>query len=206
MKRSKKVKIQTCCTQIARLFMLCAVVFVSSSYVWAQKTNCPPGFDAPYCDKTPPALDRPLEKPPVLSNDLFGKAPEPPTLTQYEAALPISGYIPVAGTPTFGALAKDPWLAGVEGVGVANNRLTEEDAMLDALAVCAQNGGKECFVEEVYSNRCLGLALNEQNRLFWAQGRNADNASLNVLDLCSQKSNVRCELIYNGCSYAVPVL
>lgn len=175
----------------------------------AQKTNCPPGFDAPYCNKVqaPPAdgLDRSLEPPPLLSTNLSEKPIVQPTLMEYEAAYNTNNFEEaVSGDPTWGALAKDPWLPGVQGVGVANNRLTPEQASYDAMAVCVQNGGKECFVEEVYSNRCIGLALNSEDKLFWELGRNADNASQNVLDACDQKSKVPCELIYNRCSYAVP--
>lgn len=173
----------------------------------AQTTNCPPGFDAPYCDvnKDAPAdkLDHTLEKPPLLSEDLMQKVPSSTTLSAYEAAESERYISAPQGSPTWGALAKDFRLPGIQGLGIANNRLSPQEAQMDALFICQKNGGQDCFIEETYSNRCIGLALSDAQEVYWAIGFNADNAAHNATTKCAQKSSALCKLVYRRCSYAV---
>lgn len=175
--------------------------------VWAQPTNCPPGFDAPYCDarKNEPLdkLDHTLEKPPLLDNDLMQKVSPSVSLSAYEAADSQLYAVAPQGSRTWGALAKDIRLPGIEGLGIANNRLSVEDAKHDALLMCQQNGGKDCYIEEVFSNRCVGLALSDVQELYWAIGLNADHAGHNAISQCAQKSSALCKLVYRRCSYEV---
>jgi len=105
------------------------------------------------------------------------------------------------GTPSWGAVAKDPNLPGLGGLGVSDNWVSEEDAAWAAGGLCRQNGGQDCYIELTYSNACLAVALSNKNTSFWTTGVTRELAAQSVMQQCSDKSQGQCSLSYARCSY-----
>lgn len=108
------------------------------------------------------------------------------------------------GAPTWGALAKDFQLPGAEGIGIANNWLTQEDAAREAMQRCYQSGGVNCYLETTYSNRCLGIALADNGQIYWEINVTKSMAAQSAMVTCSEKSPALCKLVFAECSYPVP--
>lgn len=187
------------------LWFACAM----GNVAWAQ--SCLPGDNSPNCNPAATSeLNRTLELPPQLAADLSTlenttESSQEGRGSVFASQAPSEGkfvMIPL-GTPTWGAFAKDLSIPGVAGMGVSSNWLTPEEAQMDALQLCAENGGKHCFVEEIFSNRCLGLALNVEQRIFWSVDVNAEMAAQSTMMVCTEKSSSECKVLYVGCSYPV---
>ena len=105
------------------------------------------------------------------------------------------------GTPSWGAVAKDLNLPGLNGLGVSDNWISQEDAAWSAINLCRQNGGQDCYVELTYYNACLAVAVSENDMAFWITGVTRELAAQGVMQQCSDKSKNLCALAYARCSY-----
>lgn len=109
-------------------------------------------------------------------------------------------FIP-SGSPSWGAIARDSNLLGLNGLGVSDNWISERDAAWSAVNLCRQNGGKDCDVELTYYNACLAVAVSEKGEVYWLTGVTRDLASQKVMQLCADKRQGPCRLPYARCSY-----
>ncbi|MGL4668558.1 MAG: DUF4189 domain-containing protein [Saezia sp.] len=106
------------------------------------------------------------------------------------------------GTPSWGAVAKDPYLPGLKGLGVSDNWVSEQDAAWSALDLCKKNGGQDCFVEQTYFNACLAVAVSDKGGAYWSTGVTRELAMQEVMQVCASKNQGSCQLPYAQCSYS----
>lgn len=139
-----------------------------------------------------------LDMPPQLSENEFSK---PAVIDQSEWEEQRSHMFIPKGTPTWGALARDSYLLGLDGVGVSDNWISRESAELVALSLCKKNGGKDCYIEQTYSNACLSITLSEKGSMHWSISITKNLAMQDAMQICSRKMQATCRLVYAACSY-----
>lgn len=174
-------------------------VILISSMTLAQ-TCMPADFNCTeFVPANDPGLNRALETPPQLAID-----EATPGILATDVIGSSTGLVISSGTPLWGAVAKDFDMLGVQGLGVSNNWPSEMEAAQAAVWLCMDNGGKNCFVDITYSNRCLSIAQSDAGQVYWAIGVTTDHAAQATQVGCSQKYGMACQVIYAGCSYPAP--
>jgi hypothetical protein len=123
------------------------------------------------------------------------------------APIPSGGGVAAPARPsgkwikTWGAISLSPDGAS----GAAAGRLSKSEAVRDAIAVCANSGGRACAASFTYKHQCAAAAVpgTGEGGTSFAGSPTIEQSKKMVLERCEAKGGLNCRVVYSECSEPV---